>query len=196
VRPYTEAQLQAYVERHLEDGLSQWCPSLQNVKLLGSQVRCETGIIDVLGVISNRPLVIELKAVTTTAKVVEQVMRYRNAVQDVFANLCLDIGWSIEQARWLHGEDGVQCVVIAPEFTPVALRSLAEFGWSLVARLDENGEFIIREAEQTKRASEYHQRSPALVRLLRPVAQYYTGTCLGMEWQHRWQEATKSAQEA
>ena len=82
---YTEPQLQRYVEENLEreghkwfdgpPGYHWWCEPQHQLKLLGAQVACEVGVIDILASVNRRPLIIELKAKQAEDAVNGQVAR-------------------------------------------------------------------------------------------------------------------------
>jgi hypothetical protein len=190
--PYTEAQLQAYVERHLERDFQKWIGSVpfSNVRFLGAQVHCANGIIDVLGTANSRPLVIELKAVPVTEKVVGQVSRYRNAVRETFAGLCFDIcmNQSRMDVRDLRGEEGITCVVIAPSYDHNCLSSLGHFGWPLVAEMDDAGVFTIYPQNISRRHS-YGQGSPQVYEKLVTAAFEHVGACVAKTWRTNWEDA-------
>lgn len=197
-KTYTEAQLQAYVEAYLERDFRDWCdifgayPPRGDVRLIGSQVPCVSGIIDILATVKNTPMVIELKAVPVTERVIGQVMRYRSAVSDAFSTRCWDIrGETGLDFDFCYGEDQVLCVIIAPDYDRASMNSITHLGWPLVATMQDDGRFDIRSAWR-KRARRIGYESPTVSDLLDGTARQLLGANIGRAWGKTYrQESTK-----
>lgn len=175
---FLEADLQAYVERNFTQLTSWGLPFALTPRLLGRQVPCANGIIDVLGVLGHLPVIVELKAVTVTEKVAGQILRYRAAVEDTFMQQCCDLAYDL--GYWTEIELGVNpamCIVIAPQYERSAVDALCGCAWLLQAEPIANGAFAIQTFTDGRRHTALPQ--PKLATLLAPVVREYVGWRLG-----------------
>lgn len=178
MNPYREADLQTYVERNFMQLATWGLPCAFPVRLLGAQVPCANGIIDVLGVLGYLPVIVELKAVTVTEKVAGQILRYRAAVEDTFMQQCCDLAYDL--GYWTEIELGVNpamCVVIAPQYERSAVDALCGCAWLLQAELIADGSFAIQTFTDGRRHTALSQSR--LATLLAPVVREYVGWRLG-----------------
>lgn len=164
---FSESDLQAYVERCFVEELPRWLPlPARDVRLLGAQVPCATGRIDLLGALNYQPVIVELKAETASEKVSGQLQRYRAAVEAVFD----DCFWEIAFARRVQdavGQFQTSCIVIAPDFAPNAIDALSPFAWLLRVEPASAGQFRIAPLPGTG----LHRRSQIQLRnILHPLA--------------------------
>lgn len=175
---YLEGELQSYTERHIERDFTRWLPLLKPFRLLGAQVQCANGFIDILGVSGYRPVIVELKAELATEKVVGQVLRYRAAVQDTFERQVYDLVLPDHQDDRIIIEDTAPaCVVIAPAYHDKAVAGLEHFAWLLEAQPLDNGGFSIVGHKSVRKHYAYDQ--PKLADLLQSVSAEYLGWRIG-----------------
>lgn len=175
---YLESELQSYTERHIERDFARWLPFLKPFRMLGSQVQCANGFIDILGVSGYRPVIVELKAELATEKVVGQVLRYRAAVQDTFERQVCDLVIPDHQNdNIILGDIEPACVVIAPAYHDKAVAGLGHFAWLLEAQLLDRGNFSIVAHKSARKHYAYDQ--PKLDDLLQSVSAEYLGWRIG-----------------
>lgn len=168
MRAYTEPQLQAYVAENLEreghkwfdgpPGARWWCEPQHELRLLGTEVQCAAGRIDILASLNRRPLIIELKARRAEDAVNGQVARYRSAVTSRYGRIRhrarmnqeaavraapKPAGWQflLDPETDYSRNEALTCI-IAPEFSPACRHGLG-MTHGFVARLDDSGHFEI-----------------------------------------------------
>lgn len=177
---YRESDLQSYIENRIERDFTEWLPLFGQFRLLGTQVPCVFGIMDILGACNNRPVVVELKAEPASERVVGQVLRYRAAVADVFQGQVFDLSFSHEQRDndIQLGDIEPICVVIAPSYHDMALASLTRIGWPLVAQRLDEGHFSI--TQNPSKSLRVPREQTHLAKLLQPISSAYYGQSIGV----------------
>jgi hypothetical protein len=149
-------------------------------KVIGRQVACANGIIDILGVAGFTPVIVELKAEQATEKVAGQVLRYRDAVQDAFEGNVYNLLITEHDNKDITLLDDLKpiCIVIAPSYHHKAIAALAHMGWLCEAHRFTDGTFAIGPFNLEKRYYRYEQ--PKLEELLQTTAAEYVGWRLGV----------------
>lgn len=173
-----------FTEKQLEDWLTEnWATehskalfpympeSLRPVELVGRQVRCKSGTIDLLAFSLRTFLVIELKSTTADERVIEQVMRYQHAVERAAMAAEFDISLSMGMGYPSGEATMTSLVVIAPRFTAKALNTLYVIGSPVIVSFDGH-EFAF-----SVPGVEIAQPSAKLREVLRP----YVASAIGRE---------------
>ena len=182
--PYLENDLQAFVERNFVGHLADWFgmsdrPLALSVRVLGAQVPCAAGLIDVLAMIGDQLVIVELKAQPVTERTVGQVLRYKTAVEDIVTRqLWRALRCNKGRAPVVEPEVHAMCMVIGPSFDPNAETTLCELGWPLLAVSLGNGNFAIHAVAVNNHPPQRDE--PELERLAAPVIAKYLA-----DWQDR-----------
>lgn len=121
-------------------------------RLLGRQVPCGTGIIDLLFTYGKQLYIVELKAVKATDATVGQTIRYKEAVKSatddaLFKYAAIPQKLRIPRSLYLSGLDP-ECIIVAPTFTTEAINTMSLIGQAVIARKDEEGAFRLSPAER------------------------------------------------
>jgi Holliday junction resolvase-like predicted endonuclease len=117
----TEKHLEDYAVAHIDDVFACVDKDMR-VTIIGQQVPCRHGIIDLLAYYRGQLLVIEFKAVQADDKVAGQLERYKRAIQFLTVPdfITLDIMRSYPNLF----DNMIATVAIAPSFTTQALRAV------------------------------------------------------------------------
>jgi hypothetical protein len=115
---WKEKELEDYVVDHLDDVFSLITEN-PHVTLLGRQVRCRYGIIDILAFQGSTLFVIELKAVKADDNTAGQLQRYRHAIDRV--GLPEHFTLELLDTFPILCDFPISLVVIAPAFTDKAV---------------------------------------------------------------------------
>lgn len=156
----------------------------RDVELIGRQVHCQYGIIDLLAFVGRTFLVVELKAEQADERVVEQVTRYQRAIEDAALTAEFDVSLGMGLG-YPSGQATVTApVVIAPSFTKKALRTLNVIGSPVIASFDGHSFSFSSPDVQLK------QSTTRLQDTLRP----YVASAIGREVGNKTNSAIKTAQ--
>lgn len=186
---FTEKQLEDWMVANWHNGCSNMLfPYVANpersIELVGRQVRCANGIIDLLAFVGRTFAIVELKATTVDERVIEQVIRYQRAIEDASIDTEFDISLS---AGWGYPSGQATAtfpVVIAPGFTARAIRTLSLIGQPVIASFD-NGAFMFS-TPQYERAT----TSNNLQSVIRP----FVASAMGWELGHNANRVIQAAQ--
>lgn len=114
-------------------------------RLIGRQVRCAVGVMDLLISYGMMLYIVELKAVKATEEAVGQITRYRENLLDVIVAGVLKQVTDEQCNRFAYvdgpSDQNVHCIVIAPSFTPQAILTCAQMGHILEVSVDNDGQF-------------------------------------------------------
>jgi hypothetical protein len=135
---YTEYELEEYLSSHFLELTSLISHGASQPILLGTQVQCPTGQIDMLGLARTTLLVVELKAVIATEKTVGQVIRYSSAIEHIAEELVYDRLWEIYRTFPPPVNIDVltfKClpIIVAPGFSKEALKAMYYRGFTVGA---------------------------------------------------------------
>ena len=121
------------------------------VRLLGRQVRCRTGIMDLLISHDATLFIVELKAVKATEETIGQVTRYRENILHTIGSGIIKYATDDQCERFAYtdGPDSkdVMCIIIAPSFTPQAVNTCAFIGFPIQVSTDSYGNFYLDPAD-------------------------------------------------
>ena len=124
---FTEKELEDYIwqdQSCLNDVLYYpvASPLCDAISKLGRQVRCETGIIDLVLQAHTVVYVVELKATRAGTKEIGQLSRYADYVSRALFNIC-PRNSNGEYAKYLYMRDCIEChkVLIAPDFDDIVI---------------------------------------------------------------------------
>jgi hypothetical protein len=117
----TERELEDYAVAHIDEVFAcLYSPPKHPVTILGRQVPCRHGIIDLLAYLGRVLFVIEFKAVKADDKVAGQLERYKRAI----AATSFSDAITVEMALTIVNNEIAETVVVAPSFTKEALRAV------------------------------------------------------------------------
>jgi hypothetical protein len=118
---WLEKELETYAVTHMGELFQPIIGDLP-VKILGCQVRCMFGIIDLLAYQGVNLFIVEFKAVTADEKTTGQLHRYKQAI----CNLSLPDGYTREMmdACPMLLDFPISLVAVAPAFTDSAMRGI------------------------------------------------------------------------
>lgn len=133
-------------EKELEDYVASNPPELigllscSTLELMGRQVKCHTGIIDLMFASGLGLYIVEVKAVCADEKAVGQVVRYVEAIKMATEKTFWKYVPSPEDKAHLIDEIFPPVpVIIAPSFTQAAVDAIAPTGWPIEARREGGG---------------------------------------------------------
>jgi len=171
----------SWLEKELEDAIAHnptilFGGSGESIRLLGRQVRCRTGIIDLLFSQGATLLIVETKAVKATEKTIGQVARYREAIKEA-TDEALNTYATQRQKENLLWPGKIEkpepiCLVVAPAFDQDAINALATMGHAIVAEKVEDGLFNLFYHDRNYRFD--RDSDATLIPLLKDYAVAYT----------------------
>lgn len=129
---FKERELENYIVANLKTFTAQasdfWPLDDLDVTLLGRQVPCKYGIIDLLIQVGAMLWVVELKAVRADQKCVGQLRRYERAIAELNPYEVLDTAGEME--IYANSVEPITAtVLVAPSFTPDAMCAV---DWAIV----------------------------------------------------------------
>lgn len=179
---FKESELERYLLLHpneLQAALFEQYNPDEPIKILGSQIRCPTGRIDMLAYWKRTLFVIELKARQATERTVGQVYRYvlptRFYAERVAIDKLFDM-FGMDALAYPNIEPLARAVVIAPTFTDEALRALSYDGYAICVRETEEGFELYRPSRWANLFE-----ATELERALWPMADWMIGESYGRQ---------------
>ena len=186
---FTEKQLEDWLVDNWDaehgKALFPYYPSIRKgVELIGRQVHCQHGIIDLLAFTERSFIIVELKAVIADEKVVEQVIRYQRSIEEAALATEFDVSLGMGLGYPSGEATDTTSVVIAPGFTRKALKTLGLIGMPVIASFDGcNFSFSMADIQRGKSMD-------GLRHMLRP----YIASAIGREMGRKAGSVIQSAQ--
>lgn len=183
----------AFLEKELEDyvatdpGMLVECAQGSRnggYKLLGTQIPCVTGVIDMLFCRRNGLYLVEFKAECATEKTIGQVIRYREVIQhlNLFDYIPTDEEWL--KVYPLLPEVPVGCFIVAPSFSKDCLKALRYIGYGIVADKNDSGYFNLNAVDYYPRGDNY-KLAQAVSGFMVSFCNYYKGKLEGGSYEQR-----------
>lgn len=140
----SEQHLEDWIVEHLDQFAYKDCSPLVG-QLIRRQMRCEGGIVDLLGMSENLIQVIELKKEEIDGRAVAQLLCYMKYVRSVFDEAAADL-WQQGRSRGmygfgLNGVDLMQGILVGHSFEKKAYYACYEAGIQMVAYSYNDGGF-------------------------------------------------------